>query len=133
MKETEELTALWKQALESGDPDRVLALYRKDAVLWGTLSSTRRDNPGRIREYFVDFASRENISVIFTNENIREYGDFAVNSGYYTFYWIEEGKKLTVPARYSFAYLKEGGQWFILDHHSSLVPETPLDISKYIG
>ena len=40
-------TAKWAETFTSDNPDLILALYAKDAVLWGTLSPTRRDDPAR--------------------------------------------------------------------------------------
>jgi hypothetical protein len=30
----------------------------------------------------------------------------------------------SIPARYSFTYVKEGEEWLIADHHSSAMPPT---------
>ena len=101
----------------------------------GTLSQIRRDEPDTIREYFKGFANKEGISVEFTDELLRDYGDVAINSGFYTFSWMDNGKKIVVPARYSFVFLKEEDkeEWMILEHHSSLIPESPFNHEKYIS
>jgi hypothetical protein len=36
------------------EPGEILELYAEDAVLWGTISSKRRDDPAAIRDYFVN-------------------------------------------------------------------------------
>src|SRR5262249_19542902 len=46
-------------------------------------------------------------------------------AGYYTFSFTKDGEAKTPPARYSFTYVKRGGQWLIVDHHSSAMPPTP--------
>ncbi len=46
-------TAKWGETLGQNDPDKVVALYAPDAVLWGTISPTVRSDRGAIREYFV--------------------------------------------------------------------------------
>ena len=120
----------WQQALSSGDAGRVTRLYDKDAVLWGTLSPVIRNTPGLIREYFERFATLQDISVNFHDEEIRQYGELAVNTGYYEFSWKDNGSLVRVPARYTFVYLKQD-EWMIIDHHSSVVPDTPFDLSKY--
>jgi hypothetical protein len=43
-------TQAWINAMGSHDPERVVALYATDAVLWGTTSPTIRDNPAAIRD-----------------------------------------------------------------------------------
>src|SRR6266571_4846796 len=45
--------AKWAAAFSAETPDRILALYDREAVLWGTLSPKRRDNPEAIRDYMV--------------------------------------------------------------------------------
>lgn len=119
-------TAKWAEVFVSDNPDPILALYAKDGVLWGTLSPTRRDDPAAIRDYFVKaFAALPGHKVAFGNQLIRVYGDTAVNTGYYTFSFMKEGQAKTLPARYSFTYVKQGGKWLIADHHSSAMPAPP--------
>ncbi len=129
----DEATEVWKQLLESGDVQGIGNLYHASGVLMGTLSQIRRDEPETILEYFENFASKEGIAVEFTDELLRDYGDVAINSGFYTFSWTENGKKIMVPARYSFVFMKEEDkdEWLILEHHSSLIPESPLNPEKY--
>ncbi len=131
MEEILQLTIDWGVALCSGDENNVTALYHKDAVLWGTLSPVIRDTPELIKEYFVVFATLDRINVEFSDPVIRKYGNVAVNSGSYVFSWYEDGKKVVVPGRYSFMYLLED-EWKIIDHHSSVTPEQPFDLSKFI-
>jgi hypothetical protein len=130
MTEIIEAANQWKEALSSGNEANVTRLYHKDAVLWGTLSPVIRNRTDLINEYFVKFATMEGIRVEFGESVIRRYGDMAVNTGYYTFSWKENGKKITVPARYTFVYILEEG-WKIVDHHSSVIPEQPFDLRKY--
>jgi hypothetical protein len=63
--------------------------------------------------------------VAFGDQLIRVYGDTAVNTGYYTFSYVKDGQAQTIPARYSFVYVKQGGKWLIVDHHSSAMPAPP--------
>jgi hypothetical protein len=42
----------WETVFATNDPDRMLALYAKDGVLWGTLSPTVRDEPAELKAYF---------------------------------------------------------------------------------
>src|SRR2546429_2832431 len=43
----------WTTVLAENNPDTIVALYSKDAVLWGTLSSTVRSDPAGLKAYFV--------------------------------------------------------------------------------
>jgi len=122
----EEVTAAsakWAEVFTDDNPDKILALYAKDGVLWGTLSPVRRDDPAALRDYFTKaFAALPGHKVVFGDQLIRVYGNTAVNTGYYTFSFVKDGEAKTLPARYSFTYVKEGAQWLIVDHHSSALP-----------
>jgi uncharacterized protein (TIGR02246 family) len=120
----------WADYLAKGtteDPGEILTLYADDAVLWGTLSSKRRDDPAAIRDYFVNaYKALPELTVTFEDPNIRVYGgDTAVNTGYYTFTFEKAGAPQSLPARYSFTLVKRDGDWQIVDHHSSAMPQPP--------
>ena len=120
---------MWRDYLAKGtteDPGEILSLYAEDGVLWGTISSKRRDDPAAIRDYFVNaYKALPNLSVTFEDPYIRVYGDTAVNTGYYTFSYEKDGAMQSLPARYSFALVKRDGDWQIVDHHSSAMPQQP--------
>jgi hypothetical protein len=63
--------------------------------------------------------------VQFGDQAIRVYGDTAVNSGTYTWSFTRDGVPRSLPARYSFTYVRQAGRWMIVDHHSSVLPEAP--------
>jgi uncharacterized protein (TIGR02246 family) len=117
---------MWQDYLAKGtseDPGEILTLYAEDGVLWGTISSKRRDDPAAIRDYFVNaYKALPNLTVTFEDPYIRVYGDTAVNTGYYTFSYEKDGATQTLPARYSFTLVKRDGNWQIVDHHSSAMP-----------
>lgn len=113
----------WAKLFVDDNPDPILALYAKDAVLWGTLSPTRRETPEALREYFIAaFKALPGHKVEFGDQLIRVYGATAINTGYYTFSTVKDGQTRLIPARYSFVYVKRDGRWQIVDHHSSAVP-----------
>jgi uncharacterized protein (TIGR02246 family) len=118
--------SLWQDYLAKGsseEPGEILTLYAEDGVLWGTLSSKRRDDPAAIRDYFVNaYKALPNLTVTFEDPYIRVYGDTAVNTGYYTFAYEKDGATQSLPARYSFTLVKRDGNWQIVDHHSSAMP-----------
>ena len=116
----------WTTVLVENNPDTIVALYSKDAVLWGTLSSTVRSDPAGLKSYFVGaFQALPKLTVKFGDQLIRVYGDTAINTGYYTFSYTKDGEAKTLPARYSFTYVKEGNECKIVDHHSSAMPSPP--------
>jgi uncharacterized protein (TIGR02246 family) len=119
-------TANWANVFGDNNPDAILPLYAKDAVLWGTLSPTVRSDPGAIKAYFVGaFSVLPKASVKFGEQLIRIYGNTAVNTGYYTFSYVKDGETKSLPARYSLTFVKDADQWLIVDHHSSAVPPAP--------
>jgi uncharacterized protein (TIGR02246 family) len=116
-------TSQWAEVFTDDNPDKILALYARDGVLWGTLSPKRRDTPDALRDYFVNaFKTLPGHKVTFGDQLIRVYGDTAINTGYYTFSYVKDGETKSIPARYSFTYVKQGDKWLIADHHSSAMP-----------
>jgi hypothetical protein len=77
-----------------------------------------------LRDYFVTaFKVLPNLKVAFGEQLIRVYGTTAVNTGYYyTLSFVKDGEPKTLPARYSFTFVKDGPNWMIVDHHSSAMP-----------
>src|SRR5262249_22316415 len=113
----------WTTVLAENNPDTIVPLYSKDAVLWGTLSSTVRSDPAGLKAYFVGaFQTLPKLTVKFGEQFIRVYGDTAVNTGYYTLFYTKDGETKSIPARYSFTFVKEGNDCKIVDHHSSAMP-----------
>ena len=113
----------WLEGMNSHNADRVVALYDADAVLWGTRSSTLRDTPAMVRDYFKILDTvPPSYKVVLGEQRIRIYGDIAINTGTYTFSEDRDGKPFIRPARFSFVYRNHGGRWLIVDHHSSAVP-----------
>ena len=115
--------AKWAEVFVLDDPDPILSLYDTEGVLWGTISPTRRDTPDALRDYFVKaFKALPGHKVTFGDQLIRVYGNTAINTGYYTFSFVKDGNPTSLPARYSFVYVKRNGNWKIVDHHSSKSP-----------
>ena len=117
-------TTKWAQTLGQNDPDAILLLYAPDGVLWGTLSPTVRavGRAARLFRYGVQSSAGPQT---FGEQLIRAYGNTGVNTGYYTFSFNRDGETKTLPARYSFTFVKQGENWMIVDHHSSAMPAPP--------
>ena len=116
-------TQAWIDGMNSHNAERVIALYDSEAVLWGTRSSTLRDAPATVRDYFKILQTvPSSYKVVLGEQRIRIYGDIAINTGTYTFSEDRDGKPITRPARFSFVYRNRDGRWLIVDHHSSAVP-----------
>ena len=96
------------------------ALYAADAVLLPTVSNQVRHNHAEIRDYFVNFLAKkpqgeiDEANTRWLSENL------ASNSGVYTFTF---GDGTQVTARFSYLYKHINGEWKIIEHHSSAMPE----------
>lgn len=126
LKMAENLLRAWEVCLNNTDLDGIISLYTEDAVLWGTFSEVIRDTPVLIRDYFEVLFNRKNLKVHFGPSNLRSFGQAAIYSGEYEFsYENDENKLVKCPARFSFVFYKDGNDSYkIIDHHSSLTPET---------
>lgn len=109
----------WNNALQTRDPKQVTALYAEDAILLPTVSNQVRHNHAEIEDYFVLFCAKGPQGKI-DESNVRVFGDVAINSGVYTFSF-DDGA--VVQARYTFVYRQIDGEWKIIEHHSSMMPE----------
>jgi len=109
---------VWNAAIQTGDPDKVVGLYATNAVLVPTLSNDVRTSHDEIRHYFVEFLGKDPRAQL-DESHVRLYGDVAINSGIYSFFF--GGSGVPTQARYSFVYLRSGNGWLIIEHHSSLL------------
>lgn len=113
----------WNAAVETGDPEQVVALYAPDAVLLPTLSPRIRTTHDEIVDYFEGFLARNpsgtRLRSIIKVLDART----AIDTGIYRFtFHSADGSTESVDARYTFVYEKRDGKWWIINHHSSLLP-----------
>jgi uncharacterized protein (TIGR02246 family) len=119
------LATEWAAAFSEHNVDRILKLYSREAMLWGTNGMTLRTTPEEVRGFFESAFKIPNISVSFDNQTVRLFGNVAVVAGNYTFTARPQGgPSQDSPARYSFTLVKDGERWIIVDHNSSLMPGT---------
>lgn len=119
----QEIAALfdrWNNSLASGDPHKVVANYADDAILLATVSNQPKLTQAEREAYFQTFllnkpSGKIDMRRIYLGCNI------AVDAGLYTFTFGKNGQ--VVPARYTYTYRWDGGQWLITSHHSSALPE----------
>lgn len=113
----------WVDAFNAHDAAGVSALYDAQAVLWGTLSADLITSADAIDAYFDrTFQFNPPPTVSLGQALVRVFGDTAVASGRYTLAFEIAGQSHLMPSRFSFTYRRNGGQWRVVDHHSSLVP-----------
>lgn len=124
----------WNKALQTGDSSKVVALYSKDAVLQPTVSNHVRATSAEITDYFDHFLALKPVGHINYREIRRLGPTTALDSGVYTFRLTDaKGKTQDVQARYTFLYTRVDGQWKILNHHSSAMPEkVPSEVAKQL-
>lgn len=109
----------WNNALKTGDPKQVTALYAVDAILLPTVSNKVRHNHKEIEDYFVHFLAKKPEGTL-NESNVRILGEIALNSGIYTFSFADGA---SVQARFTYVYEQKEGRWEIIEHHSSMMPE----------
>lgn len=105
-----------------GNPDKVVELYAKDAILLPTLSPVMCTSKKMITNYMVHFLSMQDMQVETKELITRKYGDIAMATGFYNFTFTKNGKKMMIRARFDFWYKLEEGNWKIIFHQSSIVP-----------
>lgn len=116
--------AEWVTAVESGDAERVVALYDNNAIFFSTFAVKPMKTQEARLEYYKKAVAEPNVKIDVLESHPHVYGNVAVNSGLYTFHYTQDGEPMTIPARFSFTYILRDGKWVIIDHHSSKVPGT---------
>jgi uncharacterized protein (TIGR02246 family) len=114
----------WLDTLARGKPEEMNALYMEQAVLLPTIANAPHNTAERIEYFKRLFIALPAVRGKVNEQYPQVYGNTAVNSGVYTF-TVEKNKETVavVPARFSFTYVRDKGQWKIVSHHSSRLPE----------
>lgn len=116
----------WNAAFQAGDSAKVTALYADNGVVQPTVSNRVRVGHEAIKDYFDHVFLQAKVVATINMREIRQIGpDAAVDSGVYTFTSTQGDAVRQVQARYTFVYQKVDGEWKILNHHSSVMPEQP--------
>ena len=112
----------WAAALNSHDAVTVVKLYAPDATLLATLSPILADDPESIQKYFTRLAD-SGFKVRLGERRSVTLSDTAVmETGFYAFTAMQNGKPTPLPARFTFVVMKRGSNWMIVHHHSSWRP-----------
>lgn len=123
-EEVAEAFSSWRSALSSGKAENITKLYSKDAILLATLAAKPLKTDEERVKYFTTLSALPKLAATVNEEYVQILDeDDALVSGIYTFSFEEKGKKVEIPARFSFIYKKDNGKWMIFGHHSSKVPE----------
>lgn len=122
-KEIGALFDRWNAALATGKPKEVVKLYAPDGILQPTVSNNIRTTPAAMEDYFEHFLTLKPKGTINYRQIRILDAKTALDSGAYTFELTQNGKPIKVRARYTFVYEKIGGDWKIVNHHSSAMPQ----------
>jgi uncharacterized protein (TIGR02246 family) len=110
-------------AWATGNAEHVADLFAPNAVLLATVSNTPRTTHAGITDYFEHFLAGKPVARIDTSAT-RLGCNEAARFGTWTIDLTDAtGAKTVVPARYTFIYKFENGQWWIDHLHSSKMPE----------
>jgi uncharacterized protein (TIGR02246 family) len=117
-----DLFTRWKSAYDANDNVAVAKLYAPDALLHGTRSRNVTIGREAITKYFTVVVGRGN-KVEFREQELRVLDDKTVLVvGFNDFMRNKDGSLTPEPARFSMVLVKQGNDWLIAHHHSSLRP-----------
>ena len=109
----------WNNALKTGNPKEVAALYATDAILLPTVSNKVRHNHEEIEDYFVLFRPKSPQAKSMNPMSVFSMTTSDEASGVYTFTFADGS---SVQARFTYVYKWDGENRLIIEH-SSQMPE----------
>ena len=113
----------FNDGFQTRNPDVMVPLFSRNAVLLPTVSGQMRTDAAGIRAYFVDFLPNAPFGTITESETTIGC-NMATRVGNWTVRLTNPttGVSTDVAARFSFVYTYEDGDWKILHLHSSARP-----------
>ena len=109
--------ATWERAFNSGDADKIAALYTRDAMMFGSTAQLFAGTDG-VRTYFSKLPA--GIKAKMGDQQAIAVGpDVLLSSGFADF-TLADGTVL--PYRLTLALVKVDGKWLLAQHHGSPVP-----------
>ncbi len=122
MKAKLDVVKKWEMLFNKNSMD-IVKTYSKNGVLIGTFATKIKKGRETIEPYFAGLFKKNKLSVMFENDVfVNELEDAYIVSGFYSFFFEEEGKMKQVRARYSYVCQNINGEMLIVNHHSSEVP-----------
>ncbi|MGV7218409.1 SgcJ/EcaC family oxidoreductase [Bradyrhizobium sp. UFLA05-112] len=110
--------ASWEQVYNAGDVDKFVALYTKDAMLFGSTAQLFTGTDG-VRTYFSKLPA--GIKVKMGDQQAIAAGPDVVLSSGFADFTLPNGTVL--PFRLTLAFVKVDGKWLVAQHHGSPVPK----------
>lgn len=126
MKTPQDVLEQWMQAVNTADIDSLLGLYDSQAVLIPTFSNRLLNTPEKLREYFEQLGSREELSIALHQRTLivqKLQDEISSLSGIYNWRFAVDGELLNFEARFSYL-IDLARPHPILHHHSSQIPRT---------
>ena len=121
-KETDGLFTRWKATYDANDNVAVAKLYAADAILHGTRSRDLTIGREAITKYFTVVVGTGN-KVEFREREIKVLNEqTTLVAGFNDFMRNKDGQLTPEPARFTMVLVKQGNDWLIAQHHSSLRP-----------
>jgi len=116
----------WMSHINEGNIESLLTLYDGNAVLIPTFSNRLLNTPEKIRKYFENLVSREELSIALHEKTlvvqpIRD--NLYSMCGIYCWRFAVEGELLSFEARFSFI-IDPNQPSPIIHHHTSQIPRT---------
>lgn len=112
----------WKAAYDANDNVAVAKLYATDALLHGTRSRDVTVGRDAITKYFTVVVGTGN-KVEFRERDLKVLNDKTILVvGFNDFMRNKDGALTPEPARFTMVLVKQGDEWLIAHHHSSLRP-----------
>ena len=120
------LFARWKAAYDANDNVAVAKLYATDALLHGTRSRDVTVGREAITKSFTVVVGTGN-KVEFRERDLKVLNDKTILVvGFNDFMRNKDGALTPEPARFTMVLVKQGDEWLIAHHHSSLRPPPKL-------
>ncbi len=118
-----EVIDAWISAFNAGDVDRIVSLYSRHAVLWGTFAKSLITEPAERRDYFKRaLIPSPAPQVLLDSLHVQPGHEFAIASGMYSLSISSNGSMKIMPARFTFVLRALNQTWLIVNHHSSVMP-----------
>lgn len=115
----------WSTAFNANDVDALINLYTPDAILVGSTGLARHEGRDAVRGYFARLAHSGD-KVVIEDRKIVSLGDnIAYATGFYEFSAMREGELKKSKAGFSMIFVKQGNDWLIAHHHSSVRSSPP--------
>ena len=111
--------AQWAAAFATRDPDAMAALYRDDALHYGSKPTVYAGREG-VRRYFATLRPRSTNSVRFDQLAAALVGPEVLHLAAVAHFTVDDAAP--IPMRLTQTWARVDGRWRVASHHASLIP-----------